>query len=446
MRSYITRGSFEVLLVTGCLMQACGSEPKGGVGGVGKVTSNEAQATAQVAVAVPVSPNAECVIGALGASSTKLKLYADEGETVRFFVSQPGASAVAPALVLSCQGEDGSHFQRVVDVGEGIALAAVTPVQLPSTATIRPPLDGDPMRFTQDEIVRQGFPPRPDPVASASQFARWREVVSKPTTIVPAKLRARPDIVHNPAEMLGTDNGISGSGNWSGIALDKTSTVYSNVNGDWFVPTVSGTTAIPGTLFSAIWVGMDGLTSGDVVQSGTEQDVAWTGSTFVTNYFAWTEWFPDVSQMIANAPIVPGDQVYVDVWVGDSGSGINPNGGFGWFTMNVLHSDGSQVQYRSDTPIPSGVTYIGDSAEFIVERPTVGGGMSALPDYSTALIDFSYADSNSGTVLHDRSTDPFMQIWMINDGSDVLSEATPTTGMLFGTSHDTVTFSWEAFE
>ena len=445
------RSAVLILSGVGLVVQACSGSPDRDDNSmlVSAVTANPVlSSTGYTAVAIQASPNAECVLLMDGRKDTdlsKLKLFADDEGTVRFSVGQANNSGTPPVLSLECEGADGGKFQRPVDLAVS---AAAGPPRVPKNAIMRPPLTGDPMRLTQGEIARLGYPPRPDPKTSPDEFAHWLQLASRPTAVVPAKLRARPDVVHRPAKpapnMPVIDN-ISGSDNWSGIVLDQPSTVYGVVHGSWRIPTVGGSSGISGTLYSSIWVGLDGLTSGDVVQAGSEQDVAHSGSTFVSTFSLWTEWFPENSQTISNATVAAGDLISTSVWVGDSGSGLNPNGGFGWFSLWVTHSDNTQVQYESSTPIPSGVTFVGDSAEFILERPTVGGTEYPLPDYSSALMDWTYADDSTGTVLHNRETDSFLEVWMYN-ASDLLSEGIPTTEAAFGGTHDTVTFDWENFQ
>src|SRR5271166_4368093 len=67
------------------------------------------------------------------------------------------------------------------------------------------------------------------------------------------------------------------STNWSGygaatnLSAPATGSVTA-VSGSWVVPTVTGSRR--GTVYSAAWVGIDGLSDSTVEQLGTEQDVS----------------------------------------------------------------------------------------------------------------------------------------------------------------------------
>src|SRR5690349_16075681 len=69
----------------------------------------------------------------------------------------------------------------------------------------------------------------------------------------------------------------STSSNWSGYAVPLegggVSDTFSDVQGTWTVPTVTGSGR--STAYSSAWVGIDGYNTGTVEQIGTEQD--WSG-------------------------------------------------------------------------------------------------------------------------------------------------------------------------
>ncbi|MGB8368992.1 MAG: G1 family glutamic endopeptidase [Limisphaerales bacterium] len=109
----------------------------------------------------------------------------------------------------------------------------------------------------------------------------------------------------------------STSGNWSGYAvpLDTrgVSDIFSDVQGTWTVPTVTGNKR--STTYSSTWVGLDGYDNGTVEQIGTEQD--WTGEG--QQNYVWFEMYPSGAYEIEGFPVDPGDSISAQVqYVGQS--------------------------------------------------------------------------------------------------------------------------------
>ncbi|MGA8296249.1 MAG: G1 family glutamic endopeptidase [Acidimicrobiales bacterium] len=83
------------------------------------------------------------------------------------------------------------------------------------------------------------------------------------------------------------------STNWSGYAATS-STPYTSVSGQWTVPTVTG----PNGSYSAAWVGIDGYSNSDLIQTGTEQDYSNGGQ--------YSAWWTTSSQNFAEQTITSG--------------------------------------------------------------------------------------------------------------------------------------------
>src|SRR2546423_759449 len=107
---------------------------------------------------------------------------------------------------------------------------------------------------------------------------------------------------HRPLLSLGANQ----STNWSGYnqgTLEQGGKVFSQISGDWTVPTASRHKAE--AEFSSTWVGIGGgcidagCTVGDntLIQTGTEQDVASNGK---ASYSAWWEIIPAPSITISS--------------------------------------------------------------------------------------------------------------------------------------------------
>jgi hypothetical protein len=111
----------------------------------------------------------------------------------------------------------------------------------------------------------------------------------------------------------------STSGNWSGYAVplegSGVTDTFSDVQGTWTVPTVTGNKGSRSTTYSSTWVGIDGYNDGTVEQIGTEQD--WTGGG--QQNYAWFEIYPSGGYEIEGFPVDSGDSISAQVqYVGQS--------------------------------------------------------------------------------------------------------------------------------
>src|SRR5271163_2117470 len=76
------------------------------------------------------------------------------------------------------------------------------------------------------------------------------------------------------------------STNWAGqIDFANTSSNFSGVSGDWMVPPVAPSTS---SEYSGSWLGIDGATNEDLIQTGTASDSGPGGG-----YYAWAELLPN---------------------------------------------------------------------------------------------------------------------------------------------------------
>ena len=150
------------------------------------------------------------------------------------------------------------------------------------------------------------------------------------------------------------------SSNWAGYVSERGP--FTSVTGHWTVPSVS--TAWYG--FSAVWLGIGGVSENDLIQVGTEQDSR-NGRTY---YSAWWEILPAPATRISMT-VRPGDKVTAS---------IVKVGGRSWKISISIAGRGSFTTTR---------TYNGsaDTAEWIVEAPTVGWRTAPLAHHSRVRFD-----------------------------------------------------------
>jgi hypothetical protein len=305
---------------------------------------------------------------------------------------------------------------------------------------IRPALTKtDALHLSSDELTKRGYPIRPDAKQAPSALATWLKAVTKPSRLVSSRQVARPEVRHVPQAQA---SNFETSGNWSGFELRGATGTYDLVMGEWYVPMVYYETNAH--TYSAYWIGLDGDGTSDLWQAGTEQeiqDIYILGLHFdFTNYYGWTEFLPaqPTEQVLPNFTVTPGDLMFTEVWVGNSGASPSLAGSYAIATVEDISRGEYTTIYNCRGTSVFGIclnvnqTKIGGSeAEWIMERPTVGGSLPDLADYSYSYMYDAYAlQSNGYWMNYDGANN--QQIFMYN-GNDVLSGVYPssTSTMLF---------------
>jgi len=156
---------------------------------------------------------------------------------------------------------------------------------------------------------------------------------------------------------------LTQSTNWSGYVDSGGGAQFTEASGSWTVPQVS-----PGPAgYSSSWVGIDGTTSQDLIQAGTEQD--WGPQGVV--YYAWYELLPAASMYLG--PVYPGDQMSVDI------SKVGPAS----WTIAVY-------DLTQRTVWTGAVSYVapGSSAEWVEEAPTNSENSQLYPLANFGAVNF----------------------------------------------------------
>jgi len=281
--------------------------------------------------------------------------------------------------------------------------ASISNVKIPPP----PPPGFNPLGASDTELAFHGFPPKPDASKDPEAYAHWSKLVSGGKTRIAPTLQ-QTNIYHKPAQNLGsadktavkpehsTPPAISNaasitSTNWSGYANYNVSGPfsgnYSFVFAEWVVPFAQQAfgTCTGGWEYSAQWPGFDGFGSSDVLQAGSEADAFCSGGTKSQFYGLWIEWYPTASVSISNFPINPGDLISVEVWY----SSASPHGNA--YLVDLTTQQSTTIGFNP----PSGTTFKGSSVEWVVEAPTVGGGQSALMNYTATPWNYAYAYSTN---------------------------------------------------
>jgi Peptidase A4 family len=288
------------------------------------------------------------------------------------------------------------------------------------------------------DLARYGLPPRPDRAKFPKAYAVW-ETLAKA-----AKLRVTPELretnVYNGPITVPPVGKPHAAGQptyttddaWSGFVINDLANPFNPIAraaGDTPSTVVTGRFIVPyarssncsrggGSYYSAIWVGIDGFGTPDVFQAGASANLDCPAGTGVVLY-SWIEWYPQASIMVSQPTISPGD--VIDVAVIAYVINNAPN-----YILTITNEDESN-SYSFPMSPPSGYSLIGNSIEWIVERPTVNKSLTNLTDYDiigwnqmTASVS---AGNGTATVGYQPSSAPSGASYEIGmtDGTSVIS-------------------------
>jgi len=290
-----------------------------------------------------------------------------------------------------------------------------------------PPKGFNPLTATNRELLSYGLPQAPDKDADPMGYQHWeRAMLALKTYATDAK--AKPySSVNARSTGAGATANVDGTSsisfyNWSGIAntnKDKSwnkKTSFDEVVSYWNEPVSNhpfgNLPCSEGPWFEVTWNGIDGFSNGDVVQGGSA--IYWDdgGCGGPIEYFGWWEWYPSYSIIEAYCSgnpcfVSPGDD-FVAVTYGAPGTS----------TQNVFIEDITQ-QWSGTLSMAyqSGPGLVGNSAEYIVERPCCSGSNEyPLANYIFEFMGYNYAYDVAGTLFYPGSTSAATYIiTMVND-------------------------------
>ncbi|HVA11532.1 MAG TPA: G1 family glutamic endopeptidase [Candidatus Dormibacteraeota bacterium] len=219
------------------------------------------------------------------------------------------------------------HVSTVPKVTQPVAAAPKVAAAQPSSPPVTPA-----------KTRSQAETPKPEPVATPSPSSN----VSGLTPTAPAPAPASSQV---PSSQ--TTTGYT-STNWSGYLATTGS--FIGVSGSWAAtsPTGNGST----TSADSTWIGIGGVTAGDLIQVGTQNIVAANGQVSASAFY---EMLPNVSQPVPGVTVSPNDSMSASVTEISSGR---------WAITITDNTDG-----ESDTLDVSYASSL-SSAEWIEEDPS----------------------------------------------------------------------------
>ncbi|MGA3043037.1 MAG: G1 family glutamic endopeptidase, partial [Bryobacteraceae bacterium] len=211
-----------------------------------------------------------------GLPSEGLTLFTDDDGYARFHAVQAAAGDKTQKLVLNCEDSAGKPSVYSADLTSDDTFVP-RPVNLANErGTDRPALAGDPLSYTQSELIRSGYGLRPDSEKSPAAYARWLAAASMPGRFLEAK---RPS---SHSHTVTTETGAP----WVGSVLGGAPN-YIAVEGNFNVPKAvpAGDETVDGTELS-IWNGLGGWNTGSgLIQAGVSVETV--GSAAI--YGSWRE-------------------------------------------------------------------------------------------------------------------------------------------------------------
>jgi len=307
-----------------------------------------------------------------------------------------------------------------------------------------PPKGFNPMTASGRELAQYGLPQRPDQAADPKGFAVWQRgmlaLKTRASDVKATKYFSREFMPakNQPARTIEAGPSTINSTNWSGVAVTNTNTSWNKKTSFSYVTSVFNVPAaqppigacdngITGPFYEVSWNGIDGFNilfgTSDVLQGGSYSYADCNGN---VQYFGWVEWYPSYSLMVLlcgvnPCPVNAGD----DFWVVTYGVA-------GTATQNVYVEDLTTQWYGNMyLPYVTGPGLVGNTAEWIMERPYCCGESDPLPlaNYIYAFFANSYAEDGADKVFYPGSTaSSAFDITMLDDsGSDYISAVTAGT-------------------
>ncbi len=239
----------------------------------------------------------------------------------------------------------------------------------------------DPIVASAGELLRYGYPDRPDPQLHPQLHARWEEMMSAPFLVIEPQfvVPRPPEPVPGPVR-VGTSPypATATSANWSGSVMYPADLdAVAAVAGQWTVPQVTEPQFGQPPYACATWVGIDGYSRdpasfmpSDLVQAGTTQEVG-------QRPFAWWQWGKHPVN-IGNLPVSTGDVIHCMLRVDSPGQ-------VSFYLLNRTRQ--ALVSFARTAP-STGEQVAGGVADWILEQP-VGAG--SLPDYGCVIFEGCYA-------------------------------------------------------
>lgn len=269
-----------------------------------------------------------------------------------------------------------------------------------------------PKKVTPQPAPRTAPKPAPSPI-KPSPVSAVHQLTPKPSTSTSSSSGAgsASGTGSSSGSSSSSSGGLSGSSytsiNWAGYVAAKTHTAYTDVAASWVVPQPTGngsSTSADGT-----WIGIGGVTTGDLIQIGTNNTVSAGGNVSTEAFY---EMLPNPSVTVPGVSVAPGDSV---------SASINEVSAGQWkisVTNNTNHeSYNATVTYTSSSL---------SSAEWIEEDPSYANGQ-LVPLDNFGTVTFTSATATVDGVPESISAASPSAFTMVTQSPNPTPMATPSS-------------------
>jgi hypothetical protein len=413
-------------------------------------------------------PDLQCQVYPPGSKSSQgITVFTNDDGYARFHAVRATASDSVQRLAADCINSAGVSYSYSVDLTSADTFAS-RPLDASKERGIdRPALEGDPLSYTQVELLHAGYGLRPDPKDTGA-YARWLAGATIPARMLtatrphpmsgsgrtPNVKPAMPDAQTESTARLKTaaHNGTVDRTTdpwWVGSTLNG-APEYTGIEATFNVPTpIPGGDETKAGTSIAIWTGVDG---GDEALIQTGVGLRTTASTALL--WSWREYCcGDAASNNYSGAFTPnpGDKIYAHAWYCNSSGEVNPKGAYGcsylldMTTGMLLNCTEANTGSCPSAPAPSSWTSFGVEADFVIEdqTPQMYPGWNATTAYTNGQIanyDLPYAGypyialaNNTG---QPPSTSP--KFWAPYPQGMAFTDFTPTVTMA-GSAQSTTT-------
>lgn len=292
-----------------------------------------------------------------------------------------------------------------------------------------PPKSFNPIKASPADLVKYGFPPRPDPNSAPKEYAQWQKVMARAQTYVPLKSGLGAPAPAPPPEKE-MNNAWSGAylktpdpplPDSETLSLWSVSATYMLTN---LYPPASAEEGKPYKINS--WVGLDGYSVSSCYQAGTTSTVTQKDGQLTrteTPFFQYINTDPSPTSNRKEYPELaaePGDEIVVFLW------GIVGTPLVCVFMLN-LGAREYIIDYFSDGP-----DFQGTTSEWIVEAIlSPAGEQLGFADYGVTFfydilaINF-VLNFTKLSALASGSGFPIVKVYTVDDATLLDIQATST--------------------
>jgi hypothetical protein len=339
----------------------------------------------------------------LQAKDTHMVTASDQFGRVGFEIAIPHAQASTSAAFL-CKKGASSELVRLNFVPGHVAPRRASAIAVPADAQMEAfaHQNGfDPRTAPNSVLIAHNLPPRaPDFASHPNDHNGWLKAVYSPNTRVitegvelPGVTTHRPMMARTMTPDVNSPPGATDLtlANWSGYSTTGVAGTWNTVVGDWVNPITCNCSYNPS--HASLWVGIDGAdqsvdggSDGNVFQTGLSIEFNVSSGVQYYNYSGWWELYPNNAQTQLFTTYA-NDEMYATVYKYIANDTVYSHFYLKDVTMGTV----------SSFNITAGAQLKGDTAEWIMEAPDVGGSESKLLDFAQPTMSEAQAISGSTT-------------------------------------------------